>query len=183
MRKLTLILITMFGLGGCATTSSKPTITYYLLDQAQQPIVAENAIRSVAIDPVFVAEYLSLPNLVLKQDDHQIILANYHLWAEPLPPSIKRAIISDLSSIVPNVSIVDRCANCDLIKLYVDHFYPEQQGEAVFAGRYTIRRAGGIVQNHIFSLRAPLATDGYSAAVKQMRNLIQTLAQQIATEL
>jgi len=183
MRKFIGLIAIIFCLVGCATKPSAPTVTYYLLDQAQSAAEVSGARQSVAIAPVFVAEYLSLPNLVLKQSDHRIIVANYHLWAEPLPPSIKRALMNDLSIANRHVSFVDRCSNCDRVNVYVDHFYPEEEGDAVFSGRYTISRRNGVIENYPFSQRAPLAADGYAAAVRQMRQLVRQLSQRITTSL
>ena len=176
-------IIILVGLTGCTSAPKSPSVSYYLLDQASQPIAPKQTTRSVAITPVVVAEYLSVPNLLLKQTDHRIILANYHLWAEPLPPSIKRAIMSDLTTMKPNISIVDQCLNCDLLRIYIDHFYPEEEGDVVLAGRYTIERVNGQQENYPFSHKSFLTTSGYAAAVEQMRALLETLSQQIANQL
>ena len=184
MQKLILIISLALVLAGCASTSSeKPSISYYLLDEAQTLPLEVDTNRSVAIDQVVMAEYLSLPNLILKEANHRITLANYHLWAEPLGPSIKRAITSDLKALQPTILFVDRCAACDTINLHVDHFYPEELGDVVFSGRYTIKRVNGSLENYPFSLRSSLTTNGYPAAVRAMREQIRTLAQTIALEL
>ena len=184
MRNLYSILIMAICLTGCATTSNAPpSISYYLLDEAQPTQAGATTAKSVAVAPVVLAEYLSLPNLVLKQSDHRITVASYHLWADPLAPSIKRAIKNDLSMEQPQISFVDTCTSCDLITLYVDHFYPEQAGDAVLAGRYTIKRTNGKTEDQAFILRAPLKSDGYPAAVQQMRLLVSELAEGIGGKL
>ena len=169
---------------GCANSSSdKPSINYYLLDEAQTLPLEKNTQRSIAINQVIMPEYLSLPNLILKGTDRRITLANYHFWAEPLGPSIKRAIMTDLSVLNPTISFVDSCLVCDSVSISVDHFYPEEVGDVVFSGRYAIKRSNGNLENHSFSLRSPLVANGYPAAVEEMRKQVRVLAHNIAQEL
>ena len=184
MKKQILTILFALMLVGCASSSGdKPSINYYLLDEAQTLPLARNTQRSIAVNQVVMPEYLSLPNLILKGLDHRITLANYHFWAEPLGPSIKRAIMSDLSMLNPTIAFVDSCLVCDSISVSVDHFYPEEVGDVVFTGSYVIKRVNGNLENHSFSLRSPLVANGYPAAVEEMREQVKILAHDITQEL
>ena len=186
MKNIFLVFILATFLIGCSSTSkkSKPTLAYYLLDNVQtQNSVASSQKNEVAFNTVVVSEYLALPNLLLKKDSNEVTVANYHLWAEPLSFSIRRAVLNDVATLKPNLSLLDQCLKCETLDLYVDHFYPQENGEAVLAGRYVVTRDKNNITEHFYSLTTPLRGDGYNAAVTDMRLLLSRLSSQIANEL
>ncbi len=186
MRNIFLVFILAAFLIGCSSTSkqSKPTLAYYLLDSVQtQNSVASSQKHEVAFNTVVVSEYLSLPNLLLKNNNNEVTVANYHLWAEPLSFSIRRVVLNDIATRKPTLSLVDQCLKCESLVLHVDHFYPQENGDAVLSGRYVITRDKNNSTEHFFSLTTPLRNDGFNAAVTEMRLLLSRLSTHIADEL
>lgn len=186
MKNIFLLFMLATFLVGCASTSkqSKPTLAYYLLDnvQTQKPVTSSQK-RELAFNAVVVSEYLALPNLLLKNNNNEVTVANYHLWAEPLSFSIRRVVLNDIAARKPTVSLVGQCSKCESLMLYVDHFYPQENGDAVLSGRYVITRDKSNSSEHFFTLKTPLRNDGFDAAVTEMRLLLSRLSNQIADEL
>jgi uncharacterized lipoprotein YmbA len=118
----------------------------------------------------------------MKGNRQELIVANYHLWADPLANSIHRAITMDLMSGSENLLLVETCSDCAVIRLVVDHFYPSLDGNVHLSGRFAIRYHEQTV-NHPFSLLRAQSEDGYSAAVADMRVLVKELSNKVKQSL
>ena len=123
------------------------------------------------------------PNLVLKNADSSLRVANFHFWANPLPESIKRALINDFSQVRSDLAMLATCEDCKRLKISIEHFYPDSAGIVTLSGSYIITSSDQAVTTSYFSMTESIQTDGYQAAVQTMRALLTRLARQIAVEL
>ena len=100
MRRI-LTLITLLGLGlaalaGCAR--STPT-NYYLLESGMAPLTAESLPpATLRGDMVEVPNYLNRNNIVSRfAGETRLILAEFHLWAEPVSNGVRRVVAETLT--------------------------------------------------------------------------------------
>lgn len=178
--------LTLFilSLSGCASKQVQSEIIYYLLDTS---IPTQNTRTVTTTKIVFnnltLAAYLEQPNLVLRQSDHTVRIANYHVWAEPLHKAIKRAISNDLVLVRPDISVVNVCGECNDLAVTIDHFYPDSDGLVTLSGHYSITESTQPTSTHSFALTKSIDTDGYEASIVTMRSLVTQLTELIATDL
>jgi uncharacterized lipoprotein YmbA len=118
----------------------------------------------------------------MKGNKQEVIVANYHLWADPLANSIQRAITMDLISESDDLLVVEKCDDCAVIRLVIDHFYPSLDGNVQLNGRYSIRYQAQ-TESYPFSLSRAQSKDGYSAAVADMRVLVKELSYRVRQSL
>jgi uncharacterized lipoprotein YmbA len=180
MTKSIIILTLLSMLCACATTLPEPILRYYVLDESIVVSESQARARHLAIATISVSAYLEQPNLVLKESEHEVSVANYHRWADPLDSSIRRAISNDLMLLRQDILVVNECASCTKLKIWVDHFYPSTSGRISLSGSYVLYNADGTQQNYRFNLMGTQQRDGYAGAVTEMRALIKKLSAKIA---
>lgn len=88
---ITLMTLLIIPLGGCFR--STPT-NYYLLESSQKPFSADNLPgKSLRVAQVEVPGYLNRNNIVSRvQGETKLILAEFHLWAEPVGAGVRRVV-------------------------------------------------------------------------------------------
>lgn len=189
MTKTLFILALTLLLNACATTSSEPALRYYVLDESLVAADTSSRITKLAIAPITVSAYLEQPNLVLKDGEHEFTVANYHLWADPLDSSIRRAVSTDLMLLRNDLLVMNECASCKQLKIWVNHFYPSADGQISLSGSFSIESsalsdsAAAAQINQRFSFVGTQQRDGYTGSVIEMRSLIKNLSAQIASTL
>lgn len=95
--KLTICLALALCLLGCGR--STPT-RYYLLESSLGQIEADNLpSKSLRVAQVDVPAYLNRNNIVSRvRNEPQLILAEFHLWAEPVSNGVRRVIEETLTA-------------------------------------------------------------------------------------
>jgi len=131
-----MLLATCALLTSCTTTTTAPETTYYLFDAQPSPSSQKASTTRVMVDEIVLPDYLSTSQLVMKDEGHTILKANYHSWADSLNESIKRALINDLNDASPNTEFVALCQKCARISVTVQHFYPSTDGTLLLAGYF-----------------------------------------------
>jgi len=92
-------LIVVFGfLGGCGATS-QPSKFYVLnaLSPSNQDIGKAPENLAIGIGPITIPEYVDRPQIVTRISDHELNLAEFHKWAEPLKDNIPQVLADNLS--------------------------------------------------------------------------------------
>lgn len=96
-----LTLVALFGLAlaalaGCAR--STPT-NYYLLESGMAPVTADDLPpTTLRVAMVEVPSYLNRNNIVSRvQGETRLILAEFHLWAEPVSNGVRRVVAETLT--------------------------------------------------------------------------------------
>lgn len=166
----------VFFLFGCSSTS--PQVNYYLLDSEPKAIQNKAALKTVQLNPIHLPRYLDQPQLVTRDNNQKLIIANYHSWADDMSNAIRRILVNDLNNSIDDIFYIESCQNCESLTISIEHFYPTVNGEVVLSGKYHRKKNN---KNHhaTFFLTDDLERDGYDHAVKKMRQLLQKLAHQI----
>ena len=79
MRRATGAIVLCVGLYGCGTS---PPAHYYALSEPAASAVAKTGNAVVLFGPFNVAQYLQRPQIVVRDANHQLQLAEFHRWAE-----------------------------------------------------------------------------------------------------
>lgn len=168
----------------CSTLSPPPTpeTKYFVLDLPPSGSMPPQASKQILVSTIRLPEYLNQQQLVVREKDHQIRIAKYHSWAEPLQVSIRRSIANQLNHKDLGYSFVQSCNRCPQLNVDIHHFYPTVDGEVLLTGSYVIAGSRKLKADpHPFHYSGSLATDGYSAAVTEMRGLLGQLTDAVAT--
>jgi len=103
-RSLTYILIgtLLLTVLGCA---SSPSSRFYLLNPLSGPAPeakpsADDRCVSIGIGPIEIPDYLDRPQIVTHGTPHEIKLAEFERWAEPLKDGFTRVLAQNLSNLV-----------------------------------------------------------------------------------
>ena len=181
---MTRIILLCLLLSGCSSTAIlKPQAKFYLLDSL--PVTeSNNAKNIIAIHRISIPAYLDQPNLVMRQADQQIIIANYHSWADNLRDSIRRVLRSELNRSGKDFRFEETCQACGDLTITIRDFYPTDAGEVFLAGSYSLIKEPEQTAKQVhFSLRGNMQDSGYDEAVNQMRQLLLKLSQHIRSNL
>lgn len=165
----------------CTSLTPKPSpeTKYFVLDTPPSAKLPELAAKQVMITPIRLPEYLNQQQLVVREKNHQIRIAKYHSWAEPLEVSIRRSIANQLNQKNLGYSFVDNCTGCPRLMVDIHHFYPTVDGEVLLSGGYRVEGHGDD-RYQPFHYNAELDSDGYAAAVTEMRGLLGKLTDSVA---
>ena len=154
--------------------SSTPSSKYYLLDADAVQAEGNTKLKNVRIDHIYLPDYLKQDKLVMKLDSHEIVFANYHMWGERFDKAITRSLTNRLNEGSDRYFYTKNCNKCKNLKVYVEHFYPNEKGEVHLAGSYEY--AGKV---KVFNLEKKLDKNGYEASITSMASLIKDLSMDI----
>ena len=191
-----LLMVSALFLSACSSTVE--TTNYYLLtnnmtnqDKANDAVLIPTVLSAgdeqrQYLVSVVLPEYLHKPYLVMQLNENQIHYAMFHLWAEPLDKGLSTALIFDLNTNKQEVFFISAQGKehtlSNIISVEVSYFHINEQGSVILSGQYHMQTASGMV-HRAFSFTQPLADDGYSHAIVQMRTLITQLSEKIIAEL
>ncbi|MEQ3653285.1 MAG: ABC-type transport auxiliary lipoprotein family protein [Glaciecola sp.] len=180
--KLLLLMSITTGLSACGTTVQAPDTTYYLFDANPVAQLNKEAKTSVMLDIVSLPDYLKTNQLVMKEGDNQLIKANYHSWADGLGEAMQRALLNDLNASMAETEWLDFCRKCTKVKVTIEHFYPDRNGEVLLSGSFRISKRNEHTATRVFRFHYTdiLEKGGYAGAVKKMRALSKKLSHEIS---
>ncbi|WP_251360207.1 membrane integrity-associated transporter subunit PqiC [Kangiella sp. TOML190] len=164
-----------------ACSSSPPAMNYYLLDSTPVAIDPSPGQTLIKLSDVSVPNYLDQTNLVMRDANHKLIVANYHSWADDMSNTIRRVLMADLNQASNNYSFVSSCETCTNLEVSVEHFYPTQQGDVILSGTYQLKDDSSLRRN--FLIKNSLPASGYEQSVATMRESLKQLAQEINQDL
>jgi len=181
---------------GC---SSKPTpeTQYFVLNpdtQATSTAITkslENDSKNiVVIKSIKLAEFLDQPGIVLQTDAHQIEVAHYHRWGEPLTRGLHRYVLETLTTQLPQHSLLSSNEfSSDLIHqkldITVNQFHGTTDGSALLSGHWMLQQSDSktSIVHEPFSYQASLTDSGYPELVNQLANLLEDLCDDIASSI
>jgi uncharacterized lipoprotein YmbA len=98
-------------ISGCVSAGKSPQAKFYSLrplKDAQKPKIATPALKDVIIGvgPLELPAYLDRPQIVTRGGDNELVLAEFHRWAEPLDEAILRVVAQNLMSIFPDSNVL-----------------------------------------------------------------------------
>lgn len=182
MKKLLIAQIALL-LAACTTSKTpQPDVVYYVLDGLPQTHSIENR-QAVTLGSLQVPAYLNQLNLVMRQKSHQIYVAKYHSWAEPVPDSIRRVMKQEITAASDNYLVTHNCEDCLRVDLNIEHFYPTDTGQVILAGEYTLVKGTQLSTPNKFNYAEQLSESGYQHSVEKLRGLLIKLSEDIANKL
>jgi uncharacterized lipoprotein YmbA len=182
-RQLTIVLLFVMGLAGCATGPAP--IEYYVLApqvSASDSVVERTNKPSLVIESVELAAYLRQTGMIIQTGENQLLVSRNHLWAESLELALPKALVRELQRQSDDYSYylksLDWVGQTDYrLRLRVDSLQATDGGEVVSAGRYQLisaQNSSPVIVD--FNFHRDLDRDGYPYAVEQMSGLIGQIA-------
>jgi len=190
----------LLALLAAAACSSVPETSYYLLTTSSPATAMGDVARAtpppgwpaervLGLGRIEVADYLNQPGLVLETAEHQIRPATYHRWAEPLPRGIRRALLENLTAVLPGLRVENLSESTRRLDyrldLVIERFHGTDQGTVVLGGRWSLASGDGQrqVAGEPFNYRERIASPGYLASVAVQAELLAQLSQAVASRL
>jgi uncharacterized lipoprotein YmbA len=178
----------MLVVAGCGSTA--PSRLYLLHGVPSTPVTEAraNGELSLGIGPVVMPEYLDRPQIVTQTGGHEIRVAEFDRWGEPLKESFTRVLAGNLSIMVGT----DRIAffpwkgggSIDYrVTMDVTRFDGELAGNVTLEARWVLIAGEGdrVVTVKHSTLSTPVAdVGGYEGLVAAQSQLLAQLSREIA---
>jgi uncharacterized lipoprotein YmbA len=174
-------------LGGCLGTS--PPSRFYLLSPLSSSERLANAPSRLAlgVGPVTLPEYLNRTQIVTREGEHQLELAEFDRWAEPLTRSFNRVLVLNLSTLLATDRIAlhpwNRSTTIEYqVTVDVGRFEAGRDGTASLLARWSIVDGAErkILRARKSTFSEPIASESYEATVASMSRLLGALSREIA---
>ena len=191
-KKLWSGLIIIIAITACSGTPKLETQYFLLTPTVQNQATAndkhqhENSKKLILIEPIKLAEYLDQPGIVLHTGDHQIQVAHYHRWAEPLKQNLRRFILQTLSSTTTSFvfqtdSKLLKKDSALSLSIEVTNFNGTSSGVTLLAGRWMLKniKTGELMVTEAFHYQNTLQRDGYDEMVAQLAFSLHELCDDI----
>ncbi len=175
-------------LAGCGS----PQVHFYTLSSIAAPASGEaqpaTAIPSIGLGPITLADVVDRPQFVLRTGANQVLIAEEHLWAEPLKGEIPRVISENLSKLlgVKQVwSYPQSAAETAEIRVLVDvQRFDSAPGEAVtIDASWTVQRKPGEPTAGRSMVREAASGSGYDAVAAAHSRALATVSRDIAASI
>ena len=191
MKNALLVLILSSCLAGCGSTPA--TVEYYRISSEppqQAPSTPSVDAKTVVLEQVELATFLSQPGLVMQSGDNTIVISKVHLWAERLDKALPRLLTTRLQQQSGRYHFfrghADWADDPDYsLRVRIDNFQPNTNGEAYASGSFQLldRRSGRSTMLQEFRFVRDMRRDGYAEAVALLDSLISDIAADILNEL
>lgn len=157
-----------------------PTTHKTSIDNKKQQ--GQNAKKIIVIEPIKLAEFLDQAGIVLQTDKHQIEVAHYHRWAEPLKQNIHRFILQTLSAESTEYSFqkytkIARQISHLVLSLEVNQFNGTSTGVAMLSGHWELKdpKLNKLIMTESFYYEEPIPESGYPQLVTQLALILENL--------
>ena len=180
--------IILVGSGGCGS----PNTRFYALNPlpfgGDQKDAAGQRGPRVGVGPVFLPGRLDRPQIVTRDGENMIHLAEFDQWAAPLRDSFPRVLAENLSILIPTdrLSVFPWTSDETIdyeVRVEVSRFDGSLRGDCSLVARWSIlpradRKATAGMSNHVEP-----AGDTYTTLVAAENRLLAALSRDIATAL
>ena len=191
-RVLVLCGVALLVLSGCLGTT--PPTHFYLLPprtsgDTASPVSAGPRDLTLAVGPVTVPPYLDRPQIVTRTSPATLTLADFAQWAGPLADTIARVLAENLALLIPTERVVlfpwPRNIDPDYqITVEVLQFDRSPGNQVVLVARWSLLdRDGKELVMRKSRLSQVAGGADYEAMVTAMGQMLETLAQDMATTL
>jgi len=122
------------------------------------------------IESIEVADFLNKSGIVLQTDDIKYTTATNHLWVSALSQQLAERLSQDLTQIMPNYLVSTNSITTPslTVKLFIDGFHGNYNGDAIITGRWVMTDKSGKIVTKVIKRQIPLTTNGYDALVKAL---------------
>ncbi len=191
-RRLAMVLffVTLISLCGCLGRS-QPTRFYLLQPITASPPGAPAAGKvedvRIGVGPITLPEYVDRPQIITLVGPHELDLAEFDQWSEPLKDSVPRTLGENLSALLSTQHIYlypwTGSANIDYqIEVDVTRFDATQGGDAVLNARWAIFAGNGkeVLMRKHSGITREIGGIGYEAIVAAESGMLEQLSREIA---
>lgn len=187
IRALLMTILSVTLLSACVTLTS-PSSQLYTLNASNNgaPPLPEhnNPQRPVlAVGPVDLPDYLRRPQIVSREGENRIKVAEFDRWAAPLNEQVERVLAENLGARMPGMVVVNyreqRFKPRYRLSMSVERFERQDGKRVQLAGRWTLANAetGAVLQTHRDSFDVSLEGDeSYEATVAAQSKALAELA-------
>ena len=182
-----LFLVTMAWLTGC--TGKSPRADFYTLGAtpASGPITALSQEIAVAVGPVTIPAELDRKQIVTRDADNRVIVAELNRWAGPLQDNIIAVLAANLAALLGTEKVAPY--NHESLFPFTHHavlsinrFDGHPNSEVLLDVTWSIKKAGVsaplIVQRS--EIHAPVKTPGYAGLVAAQSKALADLSTRVA---
>ncbi len=179
----------MLNILGCGT--SQPAHFYLLRALSPAPASSlsesQSSSLSLGLGPITFPKYLDRPQIVTRASTHEVELAEFHKWAEPLNENASNVLAENLSALLPTDQIVpfpwNRSTPPDYqLSLDVIQFDGKKNQEAILKVRWTVLGDDGetLFLQKTSQFSEPLGGSDYEVLVEAMSRMLASLSKEIA---
>lgn len=171
-----------------ACTSSPNPLNYYVLHSPQSMTTPRDhgPESYIKIDTIRLPGYLQRPNLCMQTSEVEVHFAPQHVWANAFHEDFRQALSQQLYSqhnIVVDTNTGDYAQRSSVsVAIEIYDFLPTYDGKVLLSGHFSVTTKVG-VKNKQFMLESKLEKNGFAQSVKQMRQLIAELSDELAQSL
>lgn len=186
---LGVVTVWVLNLWGCVNT--QPTHFYLLraMDSSTNSVMVETKKSGVSLGlgPISFPKYLDRPHIVTRISSHEIDLAEFHKWAEPLKENVANVLDENLSALLSTDRIVQypwQRSNLPDYQLSLDVIQLDGQKnqEAMLKVRWTLVADDGkrLLQKKTSQFSEILRGSEYEDLVEAMSRMLASFSQEIA---
>ncbi len=185
--RLCVVCVCVLNLSGCANT--QPSQFYLLQALSAPPALSETKpfSQALGLGPITFPQYLNRPQIVTKASAHEVELAEFHKWAEPLSENTSHVLAENLSALLSTDRIVrypwKRSIHPDYqLSLAVIQFDGTKSQEAVLKVRWTLvgNKGKSVLQKKTSQFSEMLRGPDYEDLVEAMSRMLASFSQEIA---
>jgi uncharacterized lipoprotein YmbA len=190
--KIILTLITALLLVGCAGKAPPDQNLYLLRSDSPNQFDANNTTATIAVGALRVASYIDQPGLVLETAEGLMNPARYNQWAEPLRESLRVVLANDIATAIGKPVRARSSGETDwkqhtdqTIDVSIEQLHGTDQGDAILVAYWAVINPAtrSVVSEHQFSKTLALSNSGYPALIDAEKQLLKSLANDIAGSL
>jgi uncharacterized lipoprotein YmbA len=176
-------------LAACAPT--RPTSFYTLSTVAEPGAAASRSGKGlvVGLGPVTLPQYLDRPDIVTREGENQMRLADFHQWAQPLDSLLARIMAEDLFVLLGAEDVIPLPQRREIpldraVEVDVNRFEADQAGEVVLDARWRVY--AGDDETLLASGRSVVTEQGapvpdYEAVVAAMSRAVGRVSAEVAS--
>jgi len=173
----------------CLTACGVSPKTHLYVLNSEQALTGKSDGVSIGIWKVKLPELLDRSEIVTRNGQYEIELADFHHWAGRLGPNINALIAKELSRSLDTVNVRtspwnSQKTNDYQVRIFIDRFDGQLDGEAVVNGSWLLLNGKGSKQltRKTFTLKRLVPSNKYSDLVAALSMLTSELSQVIAKE-
>ncbi len=194
--RVTWLLAVLAGFSACLGTPSKPSRTFLLseiesLDKASAITPSEMLLKKsvrVGVGPFKIPEYLNRPQIVSRTPGNELLVNEFHRWAEPLSESMPRVMAQNMSRLLEPGLVFAFPWRSSLRPDYqvivdVVRFDGSLGGDVSLIGHWNLYDGSqkGLQESKKFSFTVTSREDGFEALVDAHNRLVYLLSLEVAS--
>ena len=186
---LGMVIVCMLNLWGCANTQPAHFYLLRAMDSSTHSAMLDTKKSGVSLGlgPISFPKYLDRPHIVTRISSHEINLAEFHKWAEPLEENVANVLHENLSVLLSTDRIMQypwKRSNLPDYQLSLDVIQLDgtQNQEAELKVRWTLTENDGkqVLQKKTSQFSEIVRGSEYEDLVEAMSRILATYSQEIA---